>query len=67
MLLDDLDIYKVEAAEAVSLSSRSINRAFRADQEGRDLGRNGKPPIFTQEDINELLRRLYHLKRKYFH
>ena len=61
-LLEDLDIFKKEAADAVSLSSRSINRAIRAKTEGRDLGRNGKPPIFSQEDTDELLRLLYLLR-----
>ena len=47
-LHEHLDIFKKEAADAVSLSSRSINRAIRAKTEGRDLGRNGKPPIFRR-------------------
>ena len=62
MLLEEFDITKTEAAEAVRLTSQSMNRALRAKEEGRDLGRKGKPPIFNQDDVDKLLMRLYDLR-----
>ena len=62
MLLEEFNITKTEAAEAVRLTSQSMNRALRAKEEGRDLGRNGKPPIFNQDDVDKLLMRLYDLR-----
>ena len=47
ILLEDLSIYKTEAAEAVSLSRKSIHRALQAKEEGRGLGRNRTPSIFN--------------------
>jgi hypothetical protein len=62
MLLEDLDIPITEVSKAVKIDRRSINRAKRAKEEGRELGKNGRPPIFNKEDNDELLRRLYDLR-----
>lgn len=62
MLLQELNVTKAQTAQALSMTPRSINRAFRAEKEGRDLGRNGKPPIFNRDDIEQILRRLFELR-----
>lgn len=62
MLLEELDIFITEAAEAVSLSHTLIYRAIRTREEERELGINGRFQIFNKEDSEELLRPLYTLR-----
>ena len=62
LLHDELSISKSEAGQMVSMTHTSVNRAIRAREEGRELGRNGRPPIFDKADIEELLARLYRIR-----
>lgn len=64
MLIEEMDILITTAAYAVSLGRSSIYRAIRAKEEGRELGINGRPPIFNKEDNEELLKRLYAILNK---
>jgi hypothetical protein len=64
LLHEELSVSKTESGQIVSMAHTSVNRAIRAREEGRELGRNGRPPIFDKADIEELLRRLYRIREE---
>ncbi len=40
----------------------SRDRAKRAREEGREIERNGRPPIFNKEDVTQLLARFHQIR-----
>ena len=55
MLLQAENVSKLEAAETVGVSRLALDRAKRAREDGREIGRNGHPPIFNGELLDRFL------------
>ena len=62
MLLQAENVSKLEAAETVGVSRLALDRAKSAREDGREIGRNGHPPIFNGEDVTELLDRFLQIR-----
>jgi hypothetical protein len=63
MLHQGESVSKLEAAVSVGVSRSTFDRAKRAREDGREIGINGHPTIFNNEDTTALISR-FHLLRE---
>jgi hypothetical protein len=54
-LINDENVPNKMAADILEIGHRNLDRAKVAFQEGRELGKNGRPPLFNEEETLSLV------------
>jgi hypothetical protein len=57
-LMNDENLPNKMAADILQMGHRNLDRARAAIKEGREPGKNGRPPLFNEEEITTFIEQL---------
>ncbi len=63
-LVEEEEAFLTDAAEITGVGRKSISRAILAKQENREVGLNGRPPIFNNVEIGQVMEEIRSIPTK---